>query len=314
MNHNTVIAPSEFPPEDVQDNGEGMNSDIDMSAFEQDYDNKEVSPELIEADDRFISTPSETVTEQTDRFASRSARIAQGTANRLTNVADRLETEGARGIAAAALRRIGRIATSPLRVSATFAKNKTVDFFEAGNKKFDEFLKAGEKRFEQRTAESEPVADITPEQINEEAGDSPETTDTDEDMETYRKKSAKVIDWVGEKIDSEKDSGLRRRASDRIYDYAVKVDDRDGTYASRGTEKIRNGIDSVEAWGERNDGNLLKLLKEKGTAAKERRETRVKKERLRTIGRKFMAYHRAGKEAAKSVKPGDHQDNYELRG
>ena len=313
MNHNTItpISPEE-------------QADFDAWSEELPKISNEVLPTedaaIEAARNRLINTPSETTEQQVDRvanlvseaseettdstteaetsYSSRSARLANTTANRLSSVAEKLEAEGPKGLARAALRRIGRAATAPLRAASAATKNKVGAFFEAGNRKFDTILTKGEALFTpasptETVAEAEPSAEEAEAQI-----DNPDAEDDSE--EYYTKKSAKAIDWVGEKIEG-KEGSFRELAATKLYNYAVKVDERDGTYASRGAEKVRNNLDKFDKWSNENEGWLKKRIQEKARDAKERRGNRVKKQRLRTIGRKAMAYHRAGKEAAKNI-------------
>ena len=319
MSHNTLTTPT---PEETQADFDAWSAELaDTSASNEVLPTEKAAIEA--ARNRLVEAPSATVETQVNRvanvitessekasepaetteagYSTRSARYAQSTANRLSSVAETLEAEGSKGLAKAALRRIGRAATAPLRLAASATKNKVGAFFEAGNQKFDAFLKAGEARFA-------PVAETSSinEQIEEtdpSADEEAQVEDTNDDDEPAirNKRSARVISNLAHLVDSDDSDSRRRKISDKVYDFSDKVEGRDGTYASRGAEKVRNNLDKFDKWSNENEGWLKNKIQEKARDAKERRANRIKKQRLRTIGRKVLAYHRAGKEAAKNI-------------
>ncbi|MBI3889051.1 hypothetical protein HY312_00530 [Candidatus Saccharibacteria bacterium] len=116
-----------------------------------------------------------------------------------------------------------------------------------------------------------------------------EEVDENDPLEAYTKESARVIDWTAEKVAGNGDSKLRTFVANKLYDKAASVDDREGNYKSRSIDRVNNGIDTA------------KYMLAAAHDAKERRKNRVKKQHFRTIGRKLVAYHTAGREAAKNM-------------
>lgn len=251
------------------------------------------------------ATPDSTTVEYSSRLASSANRTAEA----LSVFAERYDKEGPKLLARKALRRIGRAVTSPARNAASAFSEKVSAVAAAGKEKLSTLVSPVQERV--KLYESQP--ETRQEQPERSVEQAVETEEVPDDGEFYSKKSAKALDWVGEKVEG--DGGkIRELVADKFYDKAVKVDNREGTYASRTGDKIRSGIDKMDALSRENDGWLRDKIAEKYAEAKERRKNRVKKQRIRTVGRKLIAYHRAGKEAAKNVKRNDHQDNFDLAG
>lgn len=245
-------------------------------------------------------TPSESVNSE---YNSRVASSANRASEKLSAFAERYDSEGPKLLARKALRRIGRSLSSPARNAASALGEKISSAASTAKETLKPYVSPVEERvklYEKQPQEGEVVAES-------------DTDTEDDDREFYSKKSAKALDWIGEKVEGNGGT-VREFVAEKFYEKAVKVDDREGTYASRTGDKVRRGIDKLDTLSRENDGWLRDKIADKYAEAKDRRANRVKKQRIRTVGRKLIAYHRAGRDAAKNVKRNDHQDNFDLAG
>lgn len=310
MNHNT-LTPHTNPEDHASD----------FAAWEAELSTPDTTAAVIETQEsptesleHIVDSPVETVDVQAERIGRHTAGegresvadlIARKTAE--TPSTDTIDTpmsdpenESTKELAKIILRRLGRSAATPYRKGVDAVKSKTTDFFEAGNTRFDAFLKAGEARFTPPATREDEVPELDSQDI-----------DAVEDQEgMLYKRSSKAIDSIANLVDNNHAGSRRYKAADALFDYAQKVENRDGTYLSRGAEKMRK----FDQWANDREGWVADKIKEKAAEARESRKNRIKKQRLRTIGRKLVAYHRAGKEAARDIKRPDHQDNFDLAG
>ena len=287
------------------------NRVADMSDFTPyaNLTNEQISASIDELfnNSRSIDTPatSPSVNEPATPESSRVANSANRTAEALASFAERYDKEGPKLLARKALRRIGRSLASPVRNSASALGEKISAAASAGKETLKTYVSPVEERV--KLYETQPQA---PEA--EDTSDISEEEEIDE-RESYSKKSARALDWIGEKIEGN-GGAAREFIADKLYDKAVRVDDREGTYASRTGDKVRSGINKLDQLSRENDGWLRDKIAEKYSDAKDRRNKRVKRQRFRTLGRKLVAYHQAGREASKNIKRNDHQDNFDLAG
>lgn len=278
----------------------------DLNDLQADSEYHPAEEEAIKrAQEMLADSPTATVEKQTERigrhaqaegridFANLKAKLETPDEEAETLNPNTPETEETKERSKGILRKIGRAATFPFRKSIDLTKSGTKSFFENGNRKFDEFLKAGEKKFTpQLTADhvEESIASNPLEsELVDEADTDPESDDDTEDYEWFNKSSAATLDRFGAIVDNGKEDTLRNRLGEKVRDYAVKVDEREGTYLSRSVDKTL----IAGEWSSDKASELKQTLIEAASSANERRKNYILKRRNKRIGKKILSHQRS---------------------